>query len=320
MYVDIAFSLNRALQVPLLVVMNSILHNMRPQGDFKDLPLRFNVLVPPGDRAFFEQQIQDAFLEYGSEAVVFRVQEFAPPAYLKHYLDSKFKEKKAERRLSRYMQYARLFLKDIFPDIRRVIYLDGDTLVLGDVRSLFAEGEQLTSQRYLAAVPQFFPAIFYFSNPFKMWADLRQFKSSFNSGVLLTDLSFWTEQTYDLLRHYLDLDARNNYRLYHLGDETVFNLMFKDSYIPLPRSWNCCGYGQIHLIAACLRKDPQKINIIHWSGGHHKPWGNGSGVAKKNRVIYSDLWRSYLPFSSRQFSPTQPKKPRMSTAIASTEK
>ena len=146
----------------------------------------------------------------------------------------------------------------------------------------------MTPQRYLAAVPQFFPSIFYFSNPFKVWAELRKFKSSFNSGVLLTDLSYWNSQTYDLLHHYLALDSKNNYRLYHLGDETVFNLMFKDTYIPLHSQWNSCGYGQLHWIAALLRKNPEKMSVIHWSGGHHKPW-------QSNRVIYSDLWRSYLP-------------------------
>lgn len=295
MYVDIAFSLNRALQTPLLVVINSILRNASDRQNYSasegnsTLPLRFNIAVPVGDRPFFTDLLHSTFAaDHGPEAAIFRVREFTPPDYLKHYLDSRFKEKKPERRISRYMQYARLFLKDLFPDVQRVIYFDGDTLVLGDVRSLFAQGEQLTPQRYLAAVPQFFPAIFYFSNPFKMWGDLRKFKSSFNSGVLLTDLSFWTAQTYDLLHHYLDLDAKNDYRLYHLGDETVFNLMFKDTYIPLDKRWNCCGYGQPHWIARLLRRDPNKVNVIHWSGGHHKPW-------QSDRVIYSDLWRSYRP-------------------------
>lgn len=298
MYVDIAFSLNRSLHIPLQVVISSILRNTShgqgsaAVGGCKLVPLRFNIVVPSGDRDFFQSQLQATFgEEYGSEAVIFRVQDFTPPDYLKQYLDNKFKESKPERRLSRYMQYGRLFLKDIFPDVQRVIYLDCDTLVLGDVRSLYTQGEQLTPQHYLAAVPQFFPAIFYFSNPLKMWGDLRKFKSTFNSGVLLTDLSFWTSQTYDSLRHYLDLDARNDHRLYHLGDETVFNLMFKDTYMPLDTQWNTCGYGQGHFIARLLKRPVEKIKIIHWSGGHHKPW-------QSDRVIYSDLWRSYRPASA----------------------
>ena len=289
MAIDIAFSINRTLQVPLLVVINSILSNSEPRPG--EEPLRFNVVVPVGEQAFFEDAIRQAFGEkVGSETALFRVKEFLPPDYMKRYLDTKFQEKEPQRKISRYMQYARLFFKEIFPDVGRFLYFDADIIVLDDVRSLYAQGDQLTATNYLAAVPQFFPAMFYFSNPFKVWSDLRKFKSSFNSGVLLTDLSFWTEQTYDLLKHYLDLDACNDHRLYHLGDETVFNIMFKDTYIPLSKKWNCCGYGQPHWITNIIKRDPNQMKAIHWSGGHHKPW-------QSEKVIYSDLWRSYLPAS-----------------------
>ncbi len=294
MIVDIALSINRTLHVPLLVVINSILRNTS-HAVGQD-PLRFNIVVPVGETAFFEKKLKEAFSDrYSLDQVEFRIKEFSPPPFLEQYLDNKFQEKKPERQQSRYMQYARLFLKGIFPDVSRIIYFDADIVVLGDVRSLFAQGDILTSNSYLAAVPQFFPAIFYFSNPFKVWSDLRKFKSTFNSGVLLTDLSFWTDQTYDLLKHYFALDKNNSYQLYHLGDETVFNLMFKDTYIPLPGEWNCCGYGQAYLVTKILRKDPKEMKVIHWSGGHHKPWQN-------ERVIYSDLWRSYLPVTTNQIT------------------
>lgn len=294
MPVDIALSLNRTLQVPLLVVINSILQNASEPADTADL-LRFNILVPLGDRTFFEEQIAATFLPHYSSTATFRVREFAPPDFLKHYLDSKFKEKREDRRISRYMQYARFFLKPLFPDVGRVIYLDGDTLVLGDIRELFAWGDRLTPQHFLAAVPQLFPAVFYFANPFKMWHELRQFKRTFNSGVLLTDLSYWNEQTYGSLRHYMAIDAKSRYRLYNLGDETIFNLMFKQTYLPLPQTWNCWGFGQPHWMTVLLKRrhDPNKMNIIHWSGGYHKPW-------QSDRVVYADLWRSYLPTASSQ--------------------
>lgn len=313
MPVDIALSLNRTLQIPLLVVINSILKNSsRSQYDSPTNnlisafePLRFNILVPPGDRAFFQEQIDAAFLSQYGQIAIFRVREFTPPDFLKHYLDSKFQEKRPDRRVSRYMQYARFFLKPLFPDVGRVIYLDGDTLVLGDIRELFTLGAQLTPEKYLAAVPQLFPAMFYFSNPFKMWGDLRQFKSTFNSGVLLTDLSFWNEQTYNQLRHYFAIDANSHYRLYNLGDETVFNLMFKQTYLPLDQTWNCWGYGQPHWLATLLRLrcNLQKVNIIHWSGGHHKPW-------QSDRITYSSLWRSYLPENLSKTSPAVQRQPQ----------
>lgn len=169
-----------------MVAINSMLSNTRsnPSDDTAastapNPPLRFNIAVSTGDKSFFEEKIHSGFdAEYGLESAIVRVREFTPPGFLKDYLDRKFDEKKAARRISRHMQSAWLLLKDIFPDVNRVIYFDGDTLMLGDVRLLFAQGAQLTSQCYLAAVPHFFPAILYFSNPFKSWSDLRKFKTA----------------------------------------------------------------------------------------------------------------------------------------------
>jgi len=296
MTIDIAFSLNQTLQEPLLVVINSILSNVSEPSDSVPGPLRFNVVVPPGDRTLFQDSFNTTFAAaIASGEAIFRIEEFTPPDYLKEYLDEKFKAKTPLRKLSRYMQYGRLFLSDLFPDVGRVIYLDCDTLVLGDVRSLYAQGEKLTPERYLAAVPHFFPAALYFSNPFNILSDLRQFESTFNSGVLLIDLTYWTEETYNQLKHYLALDTEHNRRLFQLGDETVFNLMFK-SYVQLDSSWNACGFGQGHFIAGLMRKPVEKMNIIHWSGGHHKPWEQPKkSNAADNGVIYADLWRKYLP-------------------------
>jgi len=299
MPVDIALSVNRTLTVPLIVTINSIVQNTvlpspavnsgEPSSERVE-PLRFNIVVPMDEGAFFEGELNKAFADYTAEQIIFRVQEFSPPEYLKNYLDTKFKEKRPERRNSRYMQYSRLLLKQIFPDVDRIVYFDADIVVLGDVRSLYALGDKLTPESYLGAVPAFFPAIFYFSNPFKVWSELRRFKSTFNSGVLLMELAYWTQQTDELVKHYLNLDAKNNYRLYHLGDETVFNITFKDFYTQLPAQWNCCGYGNTPWVTKLLRRDPKKMSAIHWSGGHQKPW-------KSDRVIYSDLWRRYLPAS-----------------------
>ena len=159
MTVDIAFSLNQTLREPLLVVINSILSNVSEPTEAAPGALRFNVVVPPGDRTLFQESFNAAFAPaIDSGKAIFRIEEFTPPNYLKEYLDEKFQAKTPMRKLSRYMQYGRLFLSDLFPDVGRVVYLDCDTLVLGDVRSLYAQGEKLTADRYLAAVPHFFPA------------------------------------------------------------------------------------------------------------------------------------------------------------------
>ncbi len=280
MAVEIVFSLNRSIANPLMVTLNSILQNCQSPEQ-----IRFNIAVPDGEVAYFEQLIQQHFPQ---SIFCYRLRGFTPKPFLKTYLDKKFKERRIERRVSRYMQYARLFIKDIFPDLNRVIYLDVDVLVLGDIQTLFEHKITFDEQTYLAAVPQNFPAIGYFKRFWLMWSEIRRFKQSFNSGVLLTELKYWSYDTYKKLHYYFELDAKYNHCLFELGDETIFNLIFKENYYPLPKSWNCCGYGNHPWFTRWMQQNLSTINILHWSGGHRKPW-------QSPQVIFSSLWSSYLP-------------------------
>ena len=106
MTVDIAFSLNQTLHKPLLVVINSILSNVSEPADNAPGPLRFNVVVPPGDRTLFQDSFNSTFATaIDSGQASFRIEEFTPPEYLKAYLDKKFKAKTPLRKLSRNMLF-----------------------------------------------------------------------------------------------------------------------------------------------------------------------------------------------------------------------
>ncbi len=200
------------------------------------------------------------------------------------FIEAKHSPLKPDRRNARQMLYSRLFMKSIFPDISKVIYLDVDMIVLDDIAKLYHSLE-FTAAQYFAAVPNFSSPILHFSDPFRSWPEWRQIKKAFNAGVFCTDLSFWTAETYQLLQHYLDWDKQFNYRLYQLDDETILNLMFKN-YIQLDGGWNCCGYGNSRLITWILKSDLTDVNILHWSGGHHKPWTT-------EKIAFSDLWQKY---------------------------
>jgi lipopolysaccharide biosynthesis glycosyltransferase len=282
MYIDIAFSLNKTIYLSLLVLINSIISNTSNPKN-----IRFNIVVPPREKQFFQEKINLAFPK---ENIIFRIHEYTPPEYVCRYLDLKFKETNEAKRGSRFMQYSRLFLKEVFGDLRKTIYFDTDIVVLGDVVNLYKGVDRFQSDRVLAAVAHCFPAFFYFSNPLAIASELREIKRTFNSGVLLTDYSLWGENIYSTLERYLDLDRRHSYRLFNLGDETVLNLMFKN-FIPLDSSWNRCGYGNTRLLTHLIRCDLRSTNAIHWSGGHHKPW-------RSPNIIYSKFWHRYNRFSN----------------------
>lgn len=278
MKIEIAFSLNQDIMVGLLTAMNSVVQNTADPGQ-----VRFNIAVPPLEVENFEAAINQCFPD---PAFTWRLGTFTPPDFLKNYLQNKFKPKTEGRKRSRYMQYARLFLRDIFPDLGKVLYLDCDVLVLGDVATLY-QGYTLTPDLYFAAVPHFFPGLLYFGKPLQGLKEALQFEQTFNSGVILTDFQYWDNATYQRLHHYLNWDASHQYRLLNLGDETVLNLMFKH-YLHLSPRWNRCGYGNTRLYAWLLKKPLKDISIIHWSGGHHKPW-------KTNKIVYGHLWQNYAP-------------------------
>ena len=279
--VDIVFSLNRKIWLSLLVAMNSIEKNATTPES-----VRFNILVPPGEESFFEEKVRSALPDLRAQ---WRVKTYMPPAYMQDYLEKRFKEKTEDRRNSRCIQFSRFFLREAFDDLDAIIYLDTDLIVLGDIAEFYAYTEQCNPQRYFGSVPHVYPCIFYFSNPFKVWNEIFKFQQTFNAGVWFTKLSLWNDETYERLNYYLDLDAQNNYKLYTLGDEPVFNLLFKD-YVQADKNWNRCGYGSPPLATRFLasgEKFLQQAKLIHWSGPY-KPWSSP-------KIQFADLWRSYVP-------------------------
>ncbi len=280
MPIDVAFSVNQALVLPVLTAINSVWCNSRqPEA------LRFNIAVPPGEAGVFGAAVQQYL-----PLLPIRVREYLPPAYMQAYLDARFREQNPARRLSRYMQYSRLYLHEAFADTDQVIYLDGDTLVLGDIADLALVGEQLSRDRYVAFAPHTFPAIFYFNNLLSpmAWREAGKIRQTFNSGVMLTRFSYWTAATYTTIKDYLDLDRQYDYKFLNLGDEGLLNIIFRDSYLPLDRCWNRCGYGNHPWLVYFLKKPLTQTRIVHWSGGFGKPW-------ESSRVTYAHLWQRYNP-------------------------
>jgi lipopolysaccharide biosynthesis glycosyltransferase len=281
-YIDVAFALNKTIHVSLLTTINSIVKNTSNPAI-----VRFNVVVPPNELSFFSEIVESTF---PNRNFTIRIETFTPPEYVGDYLNCRYPEQSADRRMSRRMQFSRFFLKDIFPDISKIIYLDTDLIVLKDISTLFNAVETFTAEQYFAAAPQYLPPIAHFNNICIALRETKGMKDSFNSGVFLTDFYYWDDATYSRLKYYLNLDAKNNYKLYRVGDESILNLMFKN-FIPLDRNWNCSGFGNARPVARLLKCDLKKANIIHWSGGYHKPW-------RTDRIMYGELWRSYNPLNS----------------------
>lgn len=279
MQINIILASDRGYLFGCLAAINSVIQNTtQPER------LVFHIITPPRETSFFESELRAYF-----PGLAFCVREYHPNPVIQDYVRRKYQPKTLKSENAIFLLYSRLFLKDIFPGLGKVIFLDTDLIVLQDIATLF-DSITFTPDDYFAAVPHFYPAIFHFSRPWVAISELRQFKQTFNAGVLFLDLRFWSEATNQQLYSYLAWEAEYNYRLFQLNDETLLNLMFKD-YIHLDRKWNRCGFGNYRWISWAIRQPLDKIAILHWSGGHHKPWSSPN-------IPYADIWHAYALLKS----------------------
>lgn len=279
MIIDIVFCLNRKVLRPMLAAMNSIQANSADPSQ-----LRFNIAVPATgeDGAVIRDAVASAFpdapFEWSTAAV-------AAPDWMVDYIQGRFGGGlDAEKLAGRAMQYARLYMPEMFPGLGKFIYFDCDVIVRGDVADLWSEA-QITATQPFAAAPQLFTGLLYFSRPLKGLREGLSIPRPFNSGMFVTDARAWPGPVTDRIRHYLDWNAANDYGLFSLQDEPILNLVFKN-YLRVSPRWNRCGYGNRPAVARFLKKPLSEMSVIHWSGGHHKPWRDRS-------IAYADEWWRY---------------------------
>ncbi|MEM9707437.1 MAG: glycosyltransferase [Pseudomonadota bacterium] len=272
---EIVCCLNRGLMRPLVTLINSVqAHATRPDA------LRFNLIVPPRpeDLDAFERLIEAAFPERRFEIRIVGG-DLSPPVW--EYLQARSRLP-AKKEGAQTMNYARFEVARLFPGLGRFIYLDCDIVVLADLEDLVRDFDP---SRRLAAVPQLFTGLFYFRKPWAHWKAGLSMLRPFNAGVYVSDAAAWGEDLARELQSIFDWDSRNAYRLFSLHTEPLMNLLFKD-YAPLHRRWNASGFGNHPVVAAALKRWQTDIGIVHWSGGHRKPW-------RDRTIAFADEWWRY---------------------------
>jgi len=170
--------------------------------------------------------------------------------------------------------YFRLALPDIMPeDVHKIIYLDSDMLVFGDISELWSTDVEKIP---LAAVPDYG-----IMSSARLWNEKESFigmkkdGTYFNSGVLVINLNMWKE--HDLGHELLSLVREEQYP--HL-DQDSLNKIFMDNWISLPLKWNIIPpifylfWKRIFLnpkLRAKALEARKDIRIIHYAG-RYKPW------------------------------------------------
>jgi len=149
---------------------------------------------------------------------------------------------------------ARIFLPRIFPKISRMLYLDSDTLVLGEWESLYHL--DLGGHAFAARSERGFAPLGRHNRRLRRPRDA----DYFNVGVLLLDLNRWrseqlTEQLLALIH------ARGPFEF---PEQDALNIITGGRCCPLPPCWNKFDYRSFY--PGCR----EEMKIIHFV--HQKPW------------------------------------------------
>ncbi|MFO1067209.1 MAG: glycosyltransferase [Geminicoccaceae bacterium] len=191
----------------------------------------------------------------------------------------------------------RLFLPDLLPDIDRLLYLDIDIIVRGDVRELYehdvgtsgiaARASDHPTWRRQANVLEIVAA----RKPPELAAEARRLgardvdlmANAFNAGVLVLSLDRLralncTEITVGLAKQF------------GMNDQYALNMYSRGAFAELPWYWNALPYHEL----------VEDAKLIHWAGPA-KPWADREVRAKAE-------WQRYSLNLGPKGTPSQPGK------------
>lgn len=172
--------------------------------------------------------------------------------------------------------FSRLLLPRLLPDVDRILYIDGDTLVAAPLDELL--GADLGGNP-LGAVQNLYAPYVSSANGLASWQhhDFDPRLPYFNSGVLVLDAAQWRDR--DLESQTGATVARlHGEKLTTLADQDALNVQFAGEWTPLPYRFNQHpavydpSGSHHHRLSAdevtALRDDPAIVHFI----GRNKPW------------------------------------------------
>ena len=196
--------------------------------------------------------------------------------------------------------YARLVSAELFPEIKRAIYLDTDVVVNRDLSELF--DLDLCGFPIGAVQDRFTPVA---SHPLSIldWQNrgMSADEPFFNAGVLLIDYAKWREEK--IGERALEF-ARANKEICVRWDQTALNILLYQKWMPLKTHWNYMVYSNIEETWVTSDKN------FHITG-QPKQWD----MAPRTNAVLQDMFFSYLDQTQlrgwRPWSPDQESKWRL---------
>lgn len=176
--------------------------------------------------------------------------------------------------------YFRLLLPELLPNVKRILYLDVDMLILDNLGELY----RTDLENNVLGVVRDFP----FTNDRNSWSYflLGEFGDRyFNSGMLLMDLVAMREN--DIVRKFMEFILKTSQH-YLLGDQDAFNIFFFFNVKILEDTYNYIAENQ-----KILQKTDLEVVIMHYCGfSNPKPWFLYNGKSEYVQPAIK-LYRNY---------------------------
>ncbi len=197
--------------------------------------------------------------------------------------------------------YRLFLLGDMFAKYHRILYLDCDMVVTGDIAPLYdmdLDGNaigavEMAEARYLCHAKKaiMFDGMPYnFTNYKKQVLKLENPEFYFNAGMVLFDLDRCREMTNEKEALRVLNEAK-----YHYNDQDVLNILFNTSVKPLDFIWNYAinipMYNEIRnetiqkLFENTLREN---FVVVHYNGGE-KPWMSDVPMSEHYHMYAEEL-------------------------------
>ena len=167
--------------------------------------------------------------------------------------------------------YYRIFIPNLFPQYQKVLYLDCDITVLGDVSELY--NTEIHGYYVAAAQEEVMQTYDVFGNYVEKDDGINR-KSYFNAGILLINCRRWRNKL--IAERFVDLLNRYKFRV--VQDEDYLNVLCKDNIKWVSLGWNKTSYKNEAF-------DDKDLKIIHWKITW-RPW-------KYKDVLYEEYFWKY---------------------------
>lgn len=271
-YIDIVFAIDGNYAEPTVVVGNSIRANVRAEN----APIRFHV-IDCGLDAANRGRVEDGLSRAGEVLLHTVANQMRLPRKIKHWTSAAL---------------GRLHVGEVLPtDVTRAVYLDVDTLVLGDISELLTV--DLAGRTIGASINEVGGDRSWVLGESAIYSDHgAEPPGYFNSGVLVMDMEKWraqnvTDQATEIYRRYGD-QLRTH-------DQDVLNIIFSGAWTPVPEKWNKLVEHSVHGRFGNGRLDylTRREGLVHFIGGT-KPW-HDDFPANSLKALYEQYASALAP-------------------------